>query len=176
MESGYLVTCECGQAHNVTAGAAGTHVACGCGRQVAVPSLQALRRSAGEPTVSAELEIRALLQDDRLPEEPTCLRCGAETADVGHALVVCERPEVQGTEWRFRLPPLLLGWLVWTRSGQAQERGRHVSFRLPLRLCRGCAARLWRSEVVELLRRVPVYGRLLEKYPHADVRLEREGR
>src|SRR5262245_46347037 len=91
VESGYLVTCECGQAHRVSAGAAGTIFACNCGRQVEAPSLYALRRSAGEPTVSAELEIRALLQDGRLPEESMCLRCGTETADVGYALVVCER-------------------------------------------------------------------------------------
>jgi hypothetical protein len=125
--------------------------------------------------VSAELEIRALLQDGLLPEERECLRCGIVTPDVCRVLVVCERVEVQQpTGWSFQPLWLLLGWVVFSRPREGRERGRDVSFRLPLRVCRECAGQLRRSTLVEVLRQVPVYARLLDKYPHAEVQLERE--
>jgi hypothetical protein len=39
----YLLNCECGRQLTVTSGAAGTTVACACGRGIAVPSLSHLR-------------------------------------------------------------------------------------------------------------------------------------
>ena len=173
MDTPYAVTCDCGRTHRVSAGAAGMLLACDCGRQVQVPTLRALRREAGEPVASPEMEIRALLREGTLPQERECLSCGTPTADVGHAEVICERSEVSDTGWKWRLLPLLFGYLVFTRSGEARERGRDLAFRLPLRLCRDCAGRLRGAALVEVLRRVPVYARLIDKYPDADISLDR---
>jgi hypothetical protein len=174
MDTGYPVHCACGCTHRVSAGAAGTLIACGCGRQLQVPTLRALRAAAGEPVASPEIEIRARLQDGQLPEERECVCCGVATDDVRHVGVVCERSEVSSkTDWNLRLLPLLAGWLVFTRSREVRERGRDISFQLPLRVCDLCARRLRGRRLVEAMRRVPAYTRLFEKYPHAEVTLER---
>ncbi len=174
MDPGYPVVCDCGYTHRVSEGSAGALLDCGCGRQVRVPSLRALRRAAGEPVATPEMEIRALLLDGDLPEEPDCLCCGMPTDDVCHAGVVCERSEVVGdTDWKLNLLPLLFGRLVFTRSRQTQDRGHDISFRLPLRICRECVQGLNRRTLVEAMRRVPVYDRLLQSYPHAEITLER---
>jgi hypothetical protein len=181
MDMGYPVTCACGCTHRVSAGAAGTLIACGCGRQVQVPSLRTLRAAAGEPVASPEMEIRARLQDGQLPEERECVCCGVATDDVSHARVVCERSEVSDTRlgdmesFAIKLISLLLVPIgfFFSRRGEARERGRDISFRLPLRVCDLCARRLRGRRLVEAMRRVPAYTRLFEKYPHAEVMLER---
>jgi hypothetical protein len=171
----YPVTCACGRTHRVSSGAAGTRLVCGCGRQVEVPSLHALRTQAGELTVSVELLLGALLRDGHFPEEKDCLRCGIPTTDICYALVVCERPEVRSKyDWSLSLVGLLFGHLVFSRRGEDRERGRNVSFRLPLRVCSDCTSRLRHPALVEAMRQVPLYGQLLEKYPQAEVSLERK--
>jgi hypothetical protein len=119
------------------------------------------------------MEIRALLRDGSLPEELECLRCRTVTTDVCHAEVICERSEVSQPGWKFRPFALLFGWLVFTWSGEARERGRDIGFRLPLRLCRECAGRLHGPTLAQVLRCVPVYARLLDKYTDADISLDR---
>ena len=174
METEYSVTCGCGRIHQVSGGAAGSVLSCACGNQLEVPSLAVLRRSAGEPVVSPEIEIRFLLQSKELPQEHNCLRCWAETTEISQVLVECERAEVSlSGEWNFSwLAFLFLGHLAFWRSTETKERGRNISFCLPLRLCRDCARQLGRSALIKVMCQVPVYARLLEKYPHAKVSLD----
>jgi hypothetical protein len=177
----YSVVCECGQACSVTAGAAGTRIACTCGREVAVPPLHILRRQAGEAALSPELEIESLLQEGRVPDGLECRRCGATTDAVAHVHVECERPEEDrrvGT-----LTMILSFWFGWltallafAQSGrEAPVHGRNVSYRLPLRLCRGCTAACRDDALKDALRKEPVYGRLLAKYPHAKASIVGSG-
>jgi hypothetical protein len=51
----YLLGCECGKQLSISAGAAGTTVACVCGRRVSVPTLSRLRDlpEVAEPPLSA---------------------------------------------------------------------------------------------------------------------------
>lgn len=178
----YEFECECGRTHEVSAGAAGTTVACDCGRHPEVPGLQDLRRRAGEPAVSPELLIPVLFEDGRLPPGRRCACCGEVTPHVFNVWVVCERSEVrQGSSfpWPVAFAVFLLSWpllllsllanAVANRSAPERHLGRDVSFCLPLRVCPDCSARLPRHQIRGLLRQVPVYRQLLDKYPHASI-------
>ncbi len=163
----YPVVCDCGRTHPVPGTSAGCDLTCGCGRTFAVPPLQQLRAAAGESPLSADLMIQALLLDGALPEEKDCVACELPTADTGFVDVNCERPEVQRrTTWGFNPVPLLFGWLSFTRTTAVREVGRDVRFTLPLRVCRECGGG---ANPRDLLRRVPLYRRLLEKYTAATV-------
>ncbi len=186
-ESRYPVSCDCGHIHWVPAGGAGSVLACGCGRQVRIPSLSVLRRQAGEPTTSVELRIDMMLRQGQLPEGGVCLRCGALTSKVCHAVVICERPDggrlVEGLHLLGLLLHLLhpIGILfslfLSLHSGSVgdQPAGRIVRFRLPLPVCPDCSRNIRKSALVKALRQVRLYAALLEKYPHAKVSLERGG-
>jgi hypothetical protein len=165
----YSVTCECGLTQQVTGADAGSELPCQCGRTIAVPSLQRLRVSTGEPPVSAEVMLERLLLTKRLPEETHCLCCDTPTTDTACVTVACERPEVREPGWSLNPLALLFGWICLTRSYDSGEVGRDVSFRLPVRLCRGCGASLSPINVRDTLRKVTVYRQLLEKYPDAAI-------
>jgi hypothetical protein len=146
---------------------------CSCGRTVEVPPLSALRAQAGESVVALELLLEAMLHDGELPEENACLRCSAATQAVALVRVDCEKAEIRRGDWNFDPSLLLFGWLRWTRSPEVTVIGRDLSYRLPLRLCPACSARIRRWALKKCLRRVPIYARLLEKYPRAKIQIER---
>jgi hypothetical protein len=145
---------------------------CSCGRTLEVPPLSALRAQAGESVVAVELLLEALLHDGELPEEDACLRCSAPTQAVALVRVDCEKAEIRKGSWNFDASMLVFGWLRWTRSAEVTVIGRDLSYRLPLRLCPACAARIRRGALRKCLLRVPIYARLLEKYPRAKIQLE----
>jgi len=65
---------------------------------------------------------------------------------------------------------LLLAW-AYGRE-EPKESGKDRSFTLPLRLCDACRATLTTVEAVKrALRSVPLYRRLLDKYPRAVISL-----
>ncbi len=170
----YSVTCGCGRIIPVGPGSAGMRLECPCRRTVEVPSLHELRLAAGEVAVSADVVIETLLREGRLPEERDCVGCDLPTEDVSYAHVECARAEVRKPGWTLNPLWLLVGYLVFKREGEVQVRGRDVAYRLPVRVCEGCARGLNNSGIRRLLEQVPLYAQLLAKYPRARVSLARQ--
>jgi hypothetical protein len=175
----YRVTCGCGKALAVSEGAAGSAVACPCGRSVEVPSLRELRRLNGLPeTTHPVLVIQRLLAAGELPPPGGCTRCGRHDADTVHVTAVCERRWTRRrSEFRFGIPSLLwFARLLIADSGgrneDVQEFGWDVTLRLPLRMCPVCRPDLRRGAVLrETLRQVPAYAQLIDRYPDAKLSL-----
>lgn len=181
----YRIDCSCGESLVVAETAAGTTTRCRCGQPIAIPSLRELRRLAGipAPDLSPTLEVEALLQANKLPEEDHCLMCGTATLAVVRCTTECERALVEHdrpSRWLY-----LLGWLTFgffgvlgvaiarSRPGPSQEWGKDRIYHLPLRICEACQQRLTTpAEIKQAMCRVPLYQRLLRKYPNAIVALE----
>jgi hypothetical protein len=166
----YTVSCECGQSHRVSGGAAGTRFVCGCGREVLVPSLNVLRRQAGEAVLAPELLIEAALRNGELPTSSFCLGCGEVTTQTAFVWAECERAQIKKSSWTINPIALLFGWFVFSRSGEVRVLGRDRTYCLPVRLCEGCR-HLEGKELREALAHEPLYRRLLEKYPQATLSL-----
>lgn len=172
----YPVACECGKEQAVTGGQAGSSLPCACGRTMEVPSLGALKRSVGQASISADLEIKHRLAEGSLPLEDDCVLCGAATRNVVMTRVVCEQAEKRDRIpwWYWLLIPIGL-WvavlvLVAYARGESRTLGRDVTFRLPVRVCDECDPGVWTLDAArEALLRSPLYARLLGKYPHAQV-------
>ena len=149
---------------------------CSCGKAVEVPSLMQLKQSIGQPTKSADSEIRSRLDDGSLPLESRCAVCDAATAHMACVYVECERRDVKDSVplWQ-KLPVTVLGWvlgtiLIWCTDYDTQLVGRDVSFHLPVRVCEYCVTRVRTVKAArQALLRSELYARLLEKYPHARV-------
>jgi hypothetical protein len=183
----YPVPCECGQIHRVAATLAGSQLACACGREVAIPSLSKLKANAGQAPLSAELRIQHMLQLGMLPEERACRLCDVETDHTFYCWAVCEKVEVKAgrrVHWWFVVLVALSMGLIWTvgtlliyirRRADETEVGRDVRYRLPLRICNGCTARM--TDYVTLkdtFWSVPVYRELLDKYPDTALAFDAE--
>ncbi|MCI0378601.1 MAG: DUF1922 domain-containing protein [Gemmataceae bacterium] len=177
----YQIRCECGHVMAVPESAAGTSARCGCGRTLVVPSLRELRRRAGlsEPPLSPALEVEALLYAGRLPEEDHCVLCGAVTDHCIYCRTECERAYVTDSKMPFLvrlfggfLSGITFGWYVFL--GDEREPtvcGQDRVYALPLRVCNECAQALSPDILCDALSRVPLYERLLKKYPHAILSL-----
>jgi hypothetical protein len=180
----YELDCECGKKVAVRETAAGAKELCSCGRTLVVPSLHELRRRAGLPApgVSPEMVVEALLLAGRLPEEDRCVLCGVPTDGIITCTTECERAYVQSGHrpwWVYPLAFLTFGWVgtaaaaadtLRASAGEAREWGKDRIFPLPLRVCAACRPRVTKpAELKAALSRVPVYRRLLEKYPGARV-------
>lgn len=79
----FNVGCPCGRQFTVTEGAAGTDRRCDCGNTVAIPSLAALRVSAGLPAIEIspwQVIHQKLLNGDLPPRG--CVVCGMDTQAV----------------------------------------------------------------------------------------------
>jgi hypothetical protein len=161
--------------------AAGTTVTCSCGRPAQVPSLREMRRLAGvrEPEPPLEMVVEALLHAGELPEARHCVLCDTATEGVVWCRAECEQTQnISG--WPFALASslgalisALLGFgVLVTSDGPDEVRGRDRVYDLPLRACEGCRPRLITpKELKAALLRVPLYRRLLAKYPQAEVSL-----
>ena len=177
----YELDCECGDCVTVEETTAGTTALCRCGRTVEIPSLRELRRRAGlaEPAVSPELAIETLLLAGRLPEEDHCVLCGVATDTSIYCRTECERAYVlagRPSLWVYLLAFVTFGWLgvavAKSTAGEDQEWGKDRIFLLPLRVCNACRQGMTNpAEVKAALVRVPLYRRLLKKYPDARVSL-----
>lgn len=174
----YPVPCECGVVHEVAASAAGTSLACVCGKSVRVPSLAKLKASVGQTAVSADFELARILGTGRLPVEDTCGVCGQKTDNRLQVPVVCEQQELKKEHTvvgslvsRALVSLLTLGFLRYDPGDDpGQQVGRNVAYLLPIRVCTTCAAGKWTTELTRsVLERTPLYARLFDKYPHATV-------
>lgn len=172
----YPVVCACGLTHQVTGGQAGSSIACGCGRNVEVPTLGTLKRSVGLSAVSADWEIERRLKEGSLPLEDACVLCGAETRDTLRVGVQCERSEVKSDFkwWYWVFLPLgpIFRWVLRyaRRTDRRRRLGRDVAFRLPVRVCEECEPRVQTVEGARAaMMKSELYARLLAKYPHASI-------
>jgi hypothetical protein len=174
----YTVACECSKILPVSAGDAGSTIACSCGREVSVPSLGILRQQAGQLGGSPEMILDSMLQNGELPEDGFCVGCHTNTEQLRYFEVVCEQAETKGATLGLTnaIVFIFFGWLIsvlsyvsMLRRETEPARGRNVHYRLPLRICPMCDAKRSAAEIKELLCRVPVYEHLLNKYPHAQV-------
>jgi hypothetical protein len=132
-----------------------------------------------ESSPSPELEVEALLLARKLPEEDHCVLCGAATEASVCCRTECERAHVGSgrPSWGvYLLAFLTFGWLgvavTSSTAGGDTEWGKDRIFPLPLRVCDSCRQGLSNpAELKAALCRVPLYRRLLEKYPGARVSL-----
>ena len=174
----YRVTCECGRAVPVSERAAGSRVTCPCGREVEVPSLRELRRLAGAAdTVNPVLVLERLAASGRLVASGACSRCGRDDAATVHITVTCERSWTKTSRLAWWLMPAL-PWFARilvreeAEEAPAQQFGRDVSLRLPLRLCAACRPEVRdRAALCDVLREVPEFAALLDRYPAARLSL-----
>jgi len=179
------VPCECGQYVPVTEGEAGGRTTCRCGRTVVILSLRELRRLAGVPGagLSPELAIKRLLQAEKLPEEEECVLCGEPTpacalclVEYEPAVVIDDHPPVLALIGLVRLVGLLRGFLARSTLRETSEWGEDSSLNIPMRICDPCRPTLTDAKSVKrALRSVPLYRRLLDKYPRAIVSLVGKG-
>jgi hypothetical protein len=174
----FRVSCDCGKPHTVTAGDAGAKVACPCGRTVSVPSLSELRRGQGlAPYDAPLLEIERMLAANQLPPAGGCVRCGGGAERVAVVAAECARaPAQRRTVARY----LLLAFAIMIpgvrtavmRDLNASQPQYDAIAQLPLLLCDHCRAETRdKTAIKALLRHVPVYARLLDKYPSTRVTL-----
>jgi hypothetical protein len=177
----YRLPCPCGEDVPVPESAAGTSVLCHCGRSVTVPSLRELRRQWGveEPEFSVEMAVDALLHAGKLPEEDHCVLCGMATDGTICCYTECEKAYVQerSPSWLAMVLAFLtfglLGAVIVAHAPRKRtEWGRDHIYSLPLRVCDACRQELTSVEALkDALCRVPLYRRLLKKYPAARVSL-----
>lgn len=175
----YELACECGEKMLVRETAAGAKEVCRCGRTLIVPSLHELRSMAGlpGPQLQPEKVIETLLLAGKLPEDRYCVRCRDATDGVICCMTECERATVlvgQPRWWMILLGILSFSWVYLILAGvttrEDQEWGQDRIFPLPLRVCPNCRPHLVKSDDLKAaLCQVPVYRRLLEKYPDASV-------
>ncbi len=184
----YEVPCECGAVIPVTEEAAGTTARCHCGRPIEVPSLRALRAAAGAPMAAPpEWAIERLLSTGAALRGP-CAGCGGRADRVIWCEVECERALPSGAR-KFDWPLLVLSILFLPviffrrRPLRPHEYGRDLAYTVPLRLCAACGAGAHDGgAAAELLRGVPEYRDLLDKYPggpridHTRPGITRKGR
>lgn len=174
----FTIDCACGQKLCVGTADAGGSKRCHCGAINAVPSLSELRRRAGQQgyEVSIADKLRYMFAEGELPPDNACVQCGAETSSVLPCLVECERPHTKG---RGFWGTVLFGLFapVWILGALNREYknpevfGQELIVNTPLPLCSGCTAEVQRRKhnLSDLLCCVPLYERLLQAYPDANV-------
>src|SRR5687768_7220973 len=152
----YFVDCECGVRHPLVATQAGTSLACGCGRQVAVPLLSQLRRQAGQDAyiTNAAERVAKTLSDGRVPTDGRCLVCERQTSLVNRCQAICERVWVQRNRnvlakvigvFALIYAPFVTALTLLMRpkvvDDKVEERGREVVVTLAYHLCDSCRER-----------------------------------
>ena len=180
----FRIDCQCGAHITVTEGSAGATLTCACGRRLSVPSLPALRVAAGlTPEVLGPEQIVArLLAAGKLPGTKDCIGCGFETDQIVDVLTECETQYRTSSEMPLWLCVILsvisLPFaLLFSRGGETQWHGRDTSFVLPVPVCEQCQRRLRRRKLLkQCMRRIPVYGPLLDKFPWARVTLRKRAK
>jgi hypothetical protein len=137
----FQVSCECGNKVTVSEGAAGSFVACACGREIRVPSLGELRKQAGMTATKSvpPLVIEHMLSAGELPVSTQCGGCRVETSDTILVTVECEKSWETG-------PKGIAGFLAFVFSGGwtllFNERsitvGTNLILHIPVRMCSRC--------------------------------------
>jgi hypothetical protein len=177
----YTVRCLCGNQLEVTAGQAGTQVACTCGKTVTVPRLSELRSQAGESAggASPELAILYTYANDNQPVgADRCLNCDTPTTNRLACSIEYERPWLKGER-------SFISWLVaflifgiyaiiysLIRRGETVF-GEQKVFRLAVTICPSCEKGIrTRRDLRNILCNEPQFDRLFEKYPEAKLSID----
>lgn len=168
------ITCPCGEKVTRNEGSAGAVLACCCGRELKFPSLAELRKMQGEPPDPERL-IRGGIEVDELFPDHACSGCFVRTDSWVPVMIECESGIASGgISWLTFLALLLLaplaGVFVVFRWRDSTVVSRGKGYRVPLLACAECQKKLVKPDpLLECLRSVPVYERLLDKYPDARV-------
>lgn len=170
------IACPCGAKFTRNEGSAGARFKCACGQDLQVPALAELRRMSGEPEDPERL-IRAGLDERELFPDGACCRCQVRTEAWVPVLIECEPGCTEGGfDWRAVLLALAMscillpiGFILLVRSWRPQTGHAGKGYRVPLLVCPECQKRLDRETLIQCVRSVPVYDRLLNKYPEANV-------
>jgi hypothetical protein len=182
-----MVPCSCGRSIEVEITQAGTRVHCGCGAQVQVPNLSALRNLAGKHAYAsnpAEV-IKRTLADGINPAGESCLCCKSPSPIRFVLHAQCESPIVRNRSNQadsclkviaemvslLFLPRLLL--ILMTRNDppyeEAEVAGYDVAVQFPLMVCERCVRSgqdpRRPSTAKKLMAKVPLYSELLAYYP-----------
>jgi hypothetical protein len=185
----FRIDCACGRSLTVTEGSAGAILTCDCGQPIRIPRLKDLRLQAGLAAYdpSPELVIEQYLARQDVPSHGACVRCAEETDQLVRVVTTCERQWVKGApgigSWLIVLFLMLvsplagLWWGFWRldpdQSG-GEPRGSDKIYRLPLFVCRSCRPAVRGSSAIKkYLREIPTYRKLLEKFPDAQVSIEK---
>jgi hypothetical protein len=187
MAKTYPVACECTIVHEVPGTDAGKMFDCSCGQKVEIPRLSLLRKSAGEETLSIDLELEHRLRDNSLPDERDCLSCDLPTDEKVMIEIHCESPFLKSPSSDSDGAVGLIGVLggamfhgfagllmsMFPKSAPDQDRpreiGKFVAYQLPLRVCPSCWQKTRSSQCKALVLKVPLYRRLIEKYPASRI-------
>ena len=181
----FTIHCQCGRAHQIGSELAGTQLACSCGHVTAVPNLSQLRVQAGEAAYDRSLPdvIAQQIADGELPGL-NCVECHRPTDQQWKCVIECERPYVRdGSRSPGELVVLWIAYLIssilvvlWLlsdrRAEERSQQGRFVAVEAVVRLCPDCRRSLgWltRRRMKRLLRKVGIYGQLLDEYPGATI-------
>ena len=169
----YSVTCECGKAHEVSTGEAGTTLTCSCGRAVSVPSYRVLKEQ------TPERQIEALIREGKAPIGENCSGCREPTDRIVYVVVTYGGAHVPGG---MTLQQMMIWWSIFCCVGwvaavamlilrgtvRAGEKPLgQQTLRLPIRLCQDCPRQP--NALHHYLCRIPLYERLLAMHPDANV-------
>jgi hypothetical protein len=177
------VDCSCGQRLSVTPAHAGTEMACACGARVPVPRLSVLRASVGLGAYEAGPidTIRGMFERGELPWGEICAVSGKPTRDVLEAYIQCERTYLRGAGGRNSMVLTFLEFMISPAIALFMRReadrgvvaGRDTYVPTSLRVANQyhdslaqCASQ---RQLKRLLRQVPPYAKLLDRYPNATV-------
>jgi hypothetical protein len=178
--SEYEVKCECGKSIRVASSQAGSSVYCVCGREVPVPSMSHLRRSAGQTPVplNAVEHVRQMIACGQLRENTKCPLTGLPVDDEVALHIQCERVLVRHGDagwWRIFCFTFLFGWvwLLFTRNEQREEFGHDIAVVVPVAVNSQARAQInamrTQREFRTILATTPAYLRLLEEYPESEI-------
>ncbi|MEZ5943452.1 MAG: hypothetical protein R3C18_18820 [Planctomycetaceae bacterium] len=187
----YQVRCVCSRKVDVEMWQAGTDVKCSCGQAVRVPSsvdLLGQRDEQGNLKGSLqrgiEYHVMDLVKSGQLPGD-RCVNCNSSTdgrvkllCECSKAVVKIEGPSTASTVLLTLLAfmsPLkfLLFFGAREREEIRTETGTDVLIDTPLAMCEYCREEFasWSTgrikRYLELMRTIPEYDELLQKYPQA---------
>jgi hypothetical protein len=181
MHMPYELACECGQVRAVSGGDAGLKMKCDCGRTIEVPPLHELRQSAGELSLSADVQLQAMLQSGDMLKESFCANCAAATDGLVHVYVICESPQAKSrsnsnAELFGCLLGGIFGWLLMrSATREVTSMGSDVRFHIPVRICDRCRPDIrTAADIKTAMRSIPVCDALFKKYPNANVAIVKE--
>jgi len=154
------IDCECGKTHAVNKTAAGTNLACSCGRSVSIPSLAKLRRSAGLKGVeeSPTNRVTSGVSAGILPPQE-CFVCGHAEGDQYELVAICESSTARtsgGFDWMVFLLTLFLSPLIvfsWKKE-TTRVIGRDTVVPVPISVCYSCKGTLPRPYLLTILRAI----------------------
>jgi hypothetical protein len=181
----FNLSCSCGRSVSVSAGQAGTTVACECGQTIAVPSLGTLRELSGRERYEAGTidTIHAMRQKGLLPAGERCAVSGELTQDFVVLWVEAEKPYVRKESLFSSFVAALIAPIFILAVARARPRfpdlGRQTIVPAPLRVATAHRHRLETASQRKLKRwlcTVPIYADLLREYPLAIVAVRRPER